>query len=50
MTSYQGYENLEMDGEDKITDIERNMVTIDGSQNITGHKTFERVTIFDLSI
>ena len=50
MTSYQGYENLEMDGEDKITDIERNMVRIDGSQNITGHKTFERVTIFDLSV
>ena len=50
MTSYQGYENLEMDGEDKITDIERNMVRIDGSQNITGQKTFESVIIHDLSV
>ena len=50
MSNYQGYENLEMDGEDKITEIERTMVTLDTSQNITGHKTFEDITVFDLSV
>jgi len=50
MSNYQGYENLEMDGEDRITELERNMVTLNTEQEITGKKIFDSVVIHDLSV
>jgi len=50
MSSFTGYDNLDMDGETILQEILDNMVTIDSDQTITGEKTFEKVIINDLSV
>ena len=50
MSNLQGYENLELDGEDLISELERTVVKTTGDQTITGLKTFENVIIHDLSV
>jgi hypothetical protein len=49
MSGYQDYAGLDMDGENLLTELERNTVKLTGDQFITGHKTFADVDIIDLS-